>query len=226
MKKTLFLSLILFIPNLSCKVYREITNDSIHSSSQKRTVSLELDTLDSRIRRLLINLSTEEKKNFKIKFNKSRLARQKDIEADTSNFTKIYYFGKKENVELKINGKFLKPEQSMSEYHSESIYGDSIFKIRLGKIPRYSKVESTKLYLNDLRRTVELKIEPKYSLVEIEVSHIRSKTEILQSEKNLREIQKKIRKSDKPPEPPKTIEVLEDEIVSITHKIPKRNHSW
>ncbi|MEM6892816.1 MAG: hypothetical protein AAF554_03935 [Bacteroidota bacterium] len=207
-------------------MYREITNDSIHSYSQERTVSLELDTLDLRVRRFWKNLSTEEKKSFKLEFKESRIARQKDIAADTSNFTKIYYFGKKENVELKINGKFLKPERSLSEYHSESIYGDSIFKIRLGKIPRYSKVESTKMYLNNLRRTIELKIDPKYSLIEIEVSHIRSKTEILQSEKNLRHIQKKITKSDKPPKLPETIEVLEDEIVSVTHKIPKRNHSW
>lgn len=154
------------------------------------------------------------------------LEQKKDIESDTSNLTKIFYIGKREDVELKINGKTLYPTLSKAEYYSESISGDSIFKINLGTIPRYSNVQSAELILNDLRRKAKIQLDTKYSLLEIQVEHIEKLNEILKREKEVEENRKKLDQLGIKPEIPKTIEVMEREEVLILHRIPKRKHIW
>ncbi|MVO09388.1 hypothetical protein GOQ30_09480 [Flavobacterium sp. TP390] len=89
------------------------------------------------------------KSEYKEKIRNRILEIEKDIESDSSRLTQIYYYGKRENVELKIDGKFLKPTSSSAEYDSESIYGDSIFKINLCVIPRHSKIQSAALFFKD-----------------------------------------------------------------------------
>ncbi len=148
---------------------------------------------------------------------------EKDIESDSTDWTKILYYGKKENVGLKIDGKFLKPNSSSAEYYSESIYGDSIFKIDLGTIARYSKVQSAKLFFKDSKRTAEFEIDTNYSLINIKVENIRSLSEILKWEKETEKNAEEIKKSGKLPEIPDTIEIWEDDEIFVIHKIPKKS---
>ena len=151
---------------------------------------------------------------------------EKDIESDSSNLTQIYYYGKKENVGLKIDGKFLKPTSSSAEYDSKSIYGDSIFKINLGKIPRHSKIQSVELFFKDSKRTAEFEIDTKYSLINIKVEYVRSLSNILKWEEETAKNAEEIKKTGELPEIPDTIEIWEDDEIYIFHKIPKRKHSW
>ncbi len=152
--------------------------------------------------------------------------KKKDIESDTSNLTQICYFGKNENVRLKINGKLLKPTSAKPEYYNESIYGDSIYKVNLGTIPRHSEIKHAELTFKNLKRNAILHLDPKYSLIHIEVEHIENLNEIIKREKQVEQNTKKLQKSGKEPEIPETIEVLESEEILIIHKIPKRKHSW
>ena len=151
---------------------------------------------------------------------------EKDIESDSSNLTQIYYYGKKENVGLKIDGKFLKTTSSSAEYDSKSIYGDSIFKINLGKIPRHSKIQSAALFFKDSKRTAQFEIDTKYSLINIKVENLRSLSDILKWEEETAKNAEEIKKTGKLPEIPDTIEIWEDDEIYIFHKIPKRKHSW
>ena len=201
-------------------VYRPISESDIRVRNEKIT-----DTVNIKESRIALKWKTLEPE-IKEKIRNNILEKKKDIESDTSNLTQIYYFGKKENVELRINGILLKAPSTLPEYYNESIYGDSIFKINLGIIPRYSEIRNAELILKDLKRNAKLQLDSKYSLIHIEVEHIEDLTEILKREKEVELNRKKLEESDKEPEIPETIEVLENEEVLIIHKIPKRKHSW
>ena len=212
---------ILFLGFINCSPqlnYIPISDYDVKSKFDKA-----VDTLnDYRNSRLFKTIKTADKEKIKNRI----LERKKDIESDSTLLTKIYYFGKKENVGLKINGKLLKPTSSLAAYEYESIYGDSIFKINLGTIPRYSKIRRPKLLFNDLKRVADIKIDTKYSLIYIEVGFIENRTEILEREKTVNDNRKKAYELDKTIETPDFIEVIEKEEVMIYHKIPKRKHGW
>ena len=154
------------------------------------------------------------------------LEKKKDIESDTTDLTNFFYYGKKESVGLKINGELLNSVSSSNGYWSESIYGDSIFIIDLGTIPRYYKVDKAILFLNDSKRTAEFEIDTNYSLINIEVENIISLSEILKWEEESVKKEEKLKKTGKLPEIPDTIEVWPDEDIYIIHKIPKKKHNW
>lgn len=200
--------------------YRLISESDISVKYEKIT-----DTVNIKKSRIALKWKIL-KPEVKEKIRTNIAEKKKDIKSDTTNLSKIYYVGKKENVELKINGRLLKPTVSLAKFQYISIYGDSIYKIDLGTISRYSKVKSAELILKDLKRRAELKIDSKYSLINIEVEHIRNLTDILEWERRFEENAKKIKESGKVPEIPDTIEVIEKEVVLIKHKIPKRKHSW
>ena len=222
MQKLTLILILLFGFDLYCQEtdYRPISESDIRVRNEKI-----IDTVNIKVSRIALKWKTLEPE-IKEKVRNNILEKKKDIESDTSNLTQIYYFGKKENVELKINGILLKPTSTLPEYHYESIYGDSIFKINLGLIPRYSEIKNAELLLKDLRRNAKLQLDSKYSLIHIEVEHIRDLTDILKREKQVEQNWKKLKESGKEPEIPETIEVLEDEEVLVTHKTPKRKHSW
>jgi|SRR5690554_1442290 len=199
--------------------YKPISESDIKIHHEKN-----IDTLNNkRLAWKWKAMKSEDKENIRNRI----LEMEKDIESDSTDTTKILYYGKKENVGLKINGKFLKPNSSSSaEYYSESIYGDSIFKIDLGTIPRFSKVRNAKLFFKDSKRTAEFDIDTKYSLINIKVEYVRSLSDILKWEEKTAKNAEEIKKSGKLPEIPDTIEIWEDDEIYILHKIPKRKHSW
>ncbi len=145
---------------------------------------------------------------------------KKDIEFDTSDITQIYYFGKKEDIEFKIDGKTIMLTSPVAEYDSESIVGDSIFKISLGSIPRFSNVKKAELVLSDLKRTVTFDIDTKYSLIYIEADKVRSTVDIL-NDKN--EMVAEAQESDKDAVLP-SAQLMKKEEIAIWHKIPRS--SW
>lgn len=218
MRKLTLIFIFLFGFNLYSQdiEYKAISESDISAKHEKV-----IDTLNNK---LLSWKWKVMKPDDKKKIRNRILKLKKDIESDSANVTKIYYFGKKANVGLKINGMLSKPPSSLIEYYSESIFGDSIFKIDLGTIPRYSKVESATVFFNDLKRIAEIEIDTNYSLIHIEVEHIENLTEILRRKKEFDENRKKLKESGKEPEIPDTIEVLNDEVVLINHKIPKRKY--
>ena len=220
-KLTLILILLLGF-DLYCQesVYKSISESDIRVRNEKIT-----DTANIKKSQIALKWETLQPE-IKEKIRNNILEKKKDIESDTSNLTQIYYFGKKAKVELRINGILLKLTSNSPEYYDKSIYGDSIFKINLGIIPRYSEIKNSELIFNDLKRNAKLQLDSKYSLIHIEVEHIEGLSEILKREKKLEQNRKKLEESGKEPEIPETIEVLESEEILIIHKIPKRKHSW
>ena len=200
--------------------YRAISESDISVKYEKLT-----DTVNIKQSRIALKWKIL-KPEIKEKIRNNISEKKKDIKSDTTKLTKIYYVGKKENVKLKVNGKFLKPTSSSPQFQYESIYGDSIFKIDLGTVQRYTKIRNSKLIFNDLRRVANIKLDTEFSIIDIEVEHIRNLIDILESEREFEEGAKKIKESGKEPEIPDTIEVLEDEVILIKHKIPKRKQSW
>lgn len=179
-----------------------------------------IDTLhDKRLSKLWNTIKSD---SYKEKIRKKIIAQKRDIESDTSNFTKIYYIGKKENISLKINDKLLNPTSSNSQYHSESIYGDSIFKIYIGTISRYYSIIPAELIFNDLKRKAKIQLDTKYSLIEIKVKNIVSLLEISKRKESEEDQSLQIlNASDKLPVIPCSIEILKNEEVSIWHLISK-----
>lgn len=222
MQKLTLILIFIFGLDISCQEsdYRPISESDISVQYEKI-----IDTVDIKKSRIALKwkiLKPEIKEKIRYRISEKK----KDIESDNSNLTQIYYFGKKENVQLKINGILLKPTLKLPEYYNKSIYGDSIFKINLGIIPRYSEIKDTELIFKDLKRNAKLQLDSKYSLIHIDVEHIENLIEILKREKRVKQNRKKQEESGKQPEVPETIEVLESEEVLIIHKIPKRKHSW
>ena len=221
MQKLTLILILLFGFELFCQEsdYRQVDESDIRV--QYETI---IDTVNIKKSRIALKWKMLEPE-IKEKIRNNISEQKKDIESDTSNLTQIYYLGKKENVGLKINGIFLIPTSTLAEYYNESIYGDSIFKIKLGTIPRYSEIKDAELFFKDLHRSAKLQLDPKYSLIHIEVEHIEGLTEVLKREKEFEQNRKELKESGKVPKIPDTIEVLESEAVVIMHKIPKGKHS-
>ncbi|EWH08869.1 hypothetical protein KLA_17434 [Cellulophaga geojensis KL-A] len=222
MQKLTLILILLFGFDLYCQEsdYRPIAESDISVQYEKI-----IDTVNIKKSRIALKWKILEPE-IKEKIRNNISEKKKDIESDTSNLTQIYYFGKKENVGLKINGILLKPTSALPEYYNKSIYGDSIFKINLGTIPRYSEIKGAELIFKNLQRSAKLHLDPKYSLIHIEVEHIEDLTEIIKQEKEFEQNIKELEESGKEPEIPDIIEVLESEVVLIMHKTPKRKHSW
>jgi len=200
--------------------YKPISESDIRVNYETLTDTINIKKSRIALKWKILKPETKEK----IRNNISK--KKKDIESDTSDLTRISYFGNKTNVGLKINGKLLKTTSSIPEYNYKSIFGDSIFKINLGTIPRYSEIQSAELIFADLKRTAKIQLDTKYSIIDMEVEYIENLSEILKREKEVDENRKKLEESGKEPEIPNTIEVIEDEVVLIKHKIPKRKHGW
>ncbi|WAC02966.1 hypothetical protein N7U66_04875 [Lacinutrix neustonica] len=225
MRRTLPIFLIFLLLSLSCKPHKDfqkITNINVEAYPT-RNISLELDTLDKKVMSVWRNLTNDKKKDFRNKFKESRAERIKDIEADTSNMTRIYLTGKENHVIFEGKDRTdltnLSDKYEEVDYYYESM--DSIYKkIEIGILDRNTGNHKVKIIYPDLKRFAVLDLDTKYSSIHIYTSSIRPKLKIENGTLKNEII------NDSIPAIPDSIEVLVEEGVYIFYEIPKRKHSW
>jgi len=225
MIRTLSIILISSLLSLSCNPYKkfqEITNINIETYPSRK-ITLEVDTLNIRVRRILNNLGNEEKVDFINKMKKSKIERIKDIKADTSKITRIFisgnenhvvFHGKEKTVLINLSDKY-----DEVDFYFESM--DSIYKkIEIGSLDRNTGNQKVKIAYPDLKRFAILDLDTSYSSIHIYASSIRPKLKL----KNNSHKEKFTNES--PSSAPETIEVLSEEGIHIYYEIPNKNRSW
>jgi hypothetical protein len=225
MKRTLTIFLIFLLLSLSCKPHKNfqrITNINVEAYPT-RNISLELDTLDKKMMSKWRKLTNDKKKDFRNKFKESRIERIKDIEADTSNMTRIYLTGKENHVIFEGKDRVdlinLSDKYEEVDFYYESM--DSIYKkIEIGLLDRNTGNHKVKIIYPDLKRFAVLDLDTKYSSIHIYASSIRPKLKI-ENDTPKNEII-----TDSITTFPDSIEILIPEGIYIFYEIPKRKHSW
>ncbi|WP_459213202.1 hypothetical protein [Aquimarina rhabdastrellae] len=212
MQRLLIILIVLSSINIFCqaKDFNEIIH--IETSFPRR-----MDTINGRLGSNWNKIKPE----IKEKIRKRITDQKQNIESDTTTWTNLFYIGKKETIELKINSKSLNYTDLMPESYFDSTTGDSIVKIKLGSIKRNSGIKKTSIYLKDLRRFADFNLDTKYSEVYIRTEDILS-IDDFKTDETTNAVEYDLNGL---PVAPDTIEIIDEELI-IEYRIPKRKHSW